>query len=181
LRKATISVVMSVRPFVRMEQLSSHCTDFHEISYSSIFRKTVKKTEVSLKSEKKTGTLREDQYTFLIISRSVLLRIRNVSDKSCRGNQNTHLIFSNFFSIVCRFWDNVEIYCSAGQATYDNMVMRIACWRTKATHTHTHTHTHTLRIYNSYCFSTTTVVSSTLRSVTFMRTLPVLLNNFMHL
>jgi len=30
----------------------------------------------------------DDEYTF-IISRSVLLRMRNVSDKSCRENQNT--------------------------------------------------------------------------------------------
>ena len=34
----------------------------------------------------------------LIISRSVLLRMRNVSDKSCRENQNTHFVFSNSFS-----------------------------------------------------------------------------------
>jgi len=33
-----------------------------------------------------TGTLREDLYAFLIISRSVLLRMRNVSDKTCREN-----------------------------------------------------------------------------------------------
>ena len=31
LRKATISFVMSVRPSVRLEQLGSHWTDFHEI------------------------------------------------------------------------------------------------------------------------------------------------------
>jgi hypothetical protein len=31
LRKATISLVMSVRPSGRMEQLGSHWTDFHEI------------------------------------------------------------------------------------------------------------------------------------------------------
>jgi hypothetical protein len=32
LRKAAISFVISVRPLsVRMEQLGSHCTDFHEI------------------------------------------------------------------------------------------------------------------------------------------------------
>jgi hypothetical protein len=43
------------------------------------------------------GTLHADRYTFLIISRSVLLRMRNVSDKSCRENQNTHFVFSNFF------------------------------------------------------------------------------------
>jgi transposase len=34
------------------------------------------------------GTLHEDQYIFFIISHSVLLRMRTVSDKSCRENQN---------------------------------------------------------------------------------------------
>ena len=43
------------------------------------------------------GTLREDQYTFMIVSGLVLLRMRNVSDKNCKENQNTHFIFSNFF------------------------------------------------------------------------------------
>ena len=33
----------------------------------------------------------------MIISRSFLFRMRNVSDKSCRENQNTHFVFSNFF------------------------------------------------------------------------------------
>jgi len=36
-----------------------------------------------------TGTVRGDQHTFLVISRSVLFKMRNVSDKSCRENQNT--------------------------------------------------------------------------------------------
>jgi hypothetical protein len=40
LRKATIRFVMSVRPSVRMGQLGSHWTDFHDISYLSVFRKT---------------------------------------------------------------------------------------------------------------------------------------------
>ena len=44
LRKATISFVMfvrpSVRPSLRMQQLGSHWTDFREILYLSIFRKT---------------------------------------------------------------------------------------------------------------------------------------------
>ena len=41
------------------------------------------------------GTLHEDQCTFFIMPRSVRGRMRNVSDKSCRENQNTHFIFSN--------------------------------------------------------------------------------------
>jgi len=36
------------------------------------------------------GTLHEDQNIYLIISRSFLLRMRNVSDKISRGVQNTH-------------------------------------------------------------------------------------------
>jgi hypothetical protein len=45
-----------------------------------------------------TGTLHEaDRYTFFI-SLSVLLRMRNVSDKSCTENQNTYFTYSNFFS-----------------------------------------------------------------------------------
>jgi hypothetical protein len=42
------------------------------------------------------GTLYEDQYTFLITSRSVLQRMKNISDKICRENRNTHFVFNNF-------------------------------------------------------------------------------------
>ena len=49
---------------VRMEQLGSHWTDFHEIWHSSIFRKSVQRIQVSL-----TGTLYEDVLTFVTISR----------------------------------------------------------------------------------------------------------------
>jgi len=40
----------------------------------------------------KYGTLHEDLCTCMIISCSVLLRKRNVSDKSYRENQNTHFM-----------------------------------------------------------------------------------------
>jgi hypothetical protein len=33
----------------------------------------------------------------MIISHSMLLKMRNVSDKHCRENQNTHLILDKFF------------------------------------------------------------------------------------
>jgi len=42
------------------------------------------------------GTLHEDQNTLLIISRSVLLTMRNMSDKSCTENQNTFYIQESF-------------------------------------------------------------------------------------
>jgi len=75
---------MSVCPSVRMEHTGSHETNFYEIWYFSIFRKSVEKIEFSLKSERKMGTLLEDQHIFLIISRSPLLRVRNISDRSSR-------------------------------------------------------------------------------------------------
>jgi hypothetical protein len=52
LRKATLSFVMSVRPPARMESVGPHWTVFHEIWYPSIFRNSVQKIKVSLKSGK---------------------------------------------------------------------------------------------------------------------------------
>jgi len=36
--------------------------------------------------------LHEDKYTFIVISHLVLPRMRNVSDKISRGNQNTFYV-----------------------------------------------------------------------------------------
>jgi hypothetical protein len=80
-----------------MKQLGSYRTNFHEILYFRNFRKSNEKIQVSLKSGRKKGTLHENQCIFFILSRPFLLRMRNVSDKSCRENQNTHSVFSNFF------------------------------------------------------------------------------------
>jgi hypothetical protein len=42
------------------------------------------------------GTFHEERCALVIISRSLLLRMRNVADISCRENQNTHFVFSKF-------------------------------------------------------------------------------------
>ena len=55
LQKATISFVMSVRLSVRVEQLFSHWTDFHEIRDLGIFRKAVEKIDLSVPSHKNIG------------------------------------------------------------------------------------------------------------------------------
>ena len=70
-----------------------------------------------------TGTLHKDRRTFLIISCSVLLRVRNVSDKSCRENQNTPFVFINFFFLENRAVHEItwKTFCRAGQATDDNL------------------------------------------------------------
>jgi hypothetical protein len=82
-------------------------------------------------------TLREDQRYFM--SRSFLLIIRNVSDKSCRENRNTclcSLFFSPEYCAVLR--DDVEIYGRIEQATGDDIIRRMgfACWITMTTDTH---------------------------------------------
>ena len=85
LRKATICFVMSicpsVCPSVRMEQLGSHWTDFHEIWYLGIFRKSVHKIQIQMKSDKNNGYFHEDLCIFMTIPRWILLRVINISDK----------------------------------------------------------------------------------------------------
>jgi hypothetical protein len=114
-----------------VEPLGSHWPDYHDIGYFSIFRKSVEKIQVSFKSDK------NNHYTFLIISRSVLLRMRNVSDKSCRENQNTHFMLNNVFrkSTVYEIkWKNIV---ERGWLWMTAWRMRIACWIPNATNTHT--------------------------------------------
>jgi hypothetical protein len=47
-----------------------------------------------------TGTLHKDICTFIIIFCKIVLRKRNISDKSCRENQN-----NKFFSKNCAIYE----------------------------------------------------------------------------
>ena len=55
---------------------------------------------------------------FMIISGWILLRMRNVSGKSCRENQDTHFVLNFFFRKPCRLWDNVEKYSASGKVKW---------------------------------------------------------------
>jgi hypothetical protein len=80
--------------------------------FTKIWRKSV---HVSRKSDEKvfifhenltsmTGTLHEDQCTFMIICRSVLLRMRNVSEVVKKIK--THMLSSiNIFRKLCNLWE----------------------------------------------------------------------------
>ena len=70
--------------------------------------------------------------------RSVLIRIRNVSDKNRRKNQNTHFMFNSFFfGKSCRFLDNnVENTVQPDRPQMTIWRMRIASWAPKTTNTH---------------------------------------------
>jgi hypothetical protein len=77
---------------------------------------------------------------FLIIVRAYILRMRNVSDKSCRENQNTHFVFSNFFLGNHAFCENMWKYIVEwGKPQTTIWCMRLAGCIPKATHTRTHT------------------------------------------
>jgi hypothetical protein len=49
------------------------------------------------------GTIHEDISIFMIVSHRILLRMRNVPDKSCRENQNTYFMFNNIFLKIVLF------------------------------------------------------------------------------
>jgi len=51
----------------------------------------------SLKFDKNIGHLLEEHYKFLIMSHSVLLRMRNISEKY-KENRNKYFIFNDIFS-----------------------------------------------------------------------------------
>jgi len=78
-----------------MEQLGSHWTDSREILCLIVFFfKSANNIQVSLKSESENGYLHEDQYIFVSLS---VLTTTDISDKSCRENQNKHFNFNYFF------------------------------------------------------------------------------------
>jgi len=83
-----------------------------------------------------TVSLPEDQYTSMIISRSVLLTTRNISDESYRENLNTRFMFNNIFF----FFKNRAAYDTMWKHNVEPGLpqktirrMRIPCWITKAT------------------------------------------------
>ena len=88
------------------------------------------------------GTSREDLSTFLITSRSFPRGMRNISDKCCRENQNTHFVFNYFFFANRAFFELVcKKIVQLGRLQMTTWRTPIACWVPKATNTHTHIHT----------------------------------------
>jgi len=80
MRKATISLGVSVRPSVCMEQLGCHRMDFHEIQYLSTLWKSVKKIQVSLKSDKNNGYFTWRTTFIFTTFWSIIILMRNISD-----------------------------------------------------------------------------------------------------
>jgi hypothetical protein len=118
-----------------MEQLGAHWTDFHEIWYLRIFENLSRKLKFHFNMTRITGILRED----------------HVSDRVI-GKNKTHFMFTNFFRKSYCSWDNVEEYCWAERAIDYNMG-HMQCMLD------TYCYKHKLRISNTYCFATATMVT----------------------
>jgi hypothetical protein len=130
--------LLDSRPSVRTEQLGSHWTDFHEIWYLRILRKSVKKIQVALKSDKNIGHFTWRPIHIFFISRS-FLTMRNVADKQSR-EKKLHYVFSTFFPENLTFYEiMLKNTVERGRPQITIWCMHIACWIPKATNTHTHT------------------------------------------
>jgi len=110
LRKATISFVMSLRLSPCLSDCLSAWNNsapteriFTKVYICTFFENLSRKIQVSLKRDKNTNTLNEDQHTFLTISHKFLLRMRSVSDKICRDNQNSHFVSVTLSSKIMPF------------------------------------------------------------------------------
>ena len=110
LRQANISFVtsvcLSVRPSVHPSVRVEHCsqwTDFHEIWYLSIFRKSAETTQVPLKSDNNNGYF---TWRSMNIYDNMSLN-SSLNEKCfwqiCRKYRNTYFMFSNFFPKVVSF------------------------------------------------------------------------------
>jgi hypothetical protein len=102
-----MSLVMSVRPSVRPSACNISAPtgrSFMESDVWVFFENLSRKFKFHSNRTRINGTLGEDQCTFMIISLSVLLKMRNVLNKSCRKNQNTH------FCSIFFFFENCGVY-----------------------------------------------------------------------
>jgi hypothetical protein len=141
LRRATISSIIcvcpSILPFVCMEQLGSHWTDFHEIWYLRIFHKSVEEIEVSLKSDKDNGYLTwRPVHNFDHFWPSSSYNAKCLTEVV--EQTETHISYFLLFSFsknraICEImWKNIV---QPGRPYITIWRMRIACWIPKATNT----------------------------------------------
>ena len=124
-----------------------------------ICRKCVREIQVkqNLTRITRRPVLPKDLCTFVILSRYILLIMRNILGKSYRENENTFYVQCLFFPKNVPF---TRKWCSQGGH------------RRQFNTAHAHFmlvnkgYRHTFRICNNYCFSTATVVMQTRQIVT---------------
>jgi hypothetical protein len=120
---------------VSMAQLFSHWTDFYKILF--VFFENLWKKFKSIKIwQQINSTLLENQYTFIIISRSIILRWKIFQEKFVQKIKTHTLCSFFFFCLSCRLWDMWKTLVEPNRPRMKICPIRIACWITMATNTH---------------------------------------------
>ena len=120
-------VILAVFPFVCPLGTNRIPLDVfsRNLLFQKIFGNLLRKIQVSLNSDNNSRYFTCRPIYILIISRSVRLRMRNVSDKSFRENQNTHFVFSDIFFENCAVYEIMwEKYFRAVQVSDDSVIRR---------------------------------------------------------
>jgi hypothetical protein len=120
-----------------MEQLGSHWTDFYEIWYLSIFRKSVLKIQVSLKSNRN-----KRYFTWKPIYIFGCISLVSSWHERCLGQEGVEKIAINilcsvtFFSRIVPFMRMWKNYVRPDRSQTTILLMRIARWILKSTIRH---------------------------------------------
>ena len=163
LRKAAVSFVMSVCP-----SLHSHGTIRFPLNGFAWYLKSEYFSKICLENTSLIKMWQE--WPGFSMKTNVHLRSyivqfleRKIFQTAVLEKIKTHILcsitFFIFFRKSCRLWDNVEKYCRAEQATDYNTAHAhsiLDIWGYK----------HKLRISNTYCFSTATMVARMRLNVT---------------
>jgi hypothetical protein len=154
LRKATICLVMTVRPSARYNSAPT-ARIFVKVEHSS---KTVEKIQVSLKSDKNNGNFKT--------TRLVLLYLAHFFSEWGKFQAKfveeikTHILCSvTRFLLKCRLWDNVEKVLQSGAGHR----WQYGAFALHAEYLRLQIHA---QVVNAYCTSIATMVARTRLSVT---------------
>ena len=152
---------MSVRPPILPRGTTPLPLDFllRKLTFE-YFSKMLEKKQVSLKPDKNIGyctwtTMHMYDNNRIIISRWILLRMRNVSDKCCRAKQNT-------FCVCVFFPENRVVTRKFGKVL---CIPKCHRWQYNTSRVHcvldTYGYRHTPKICNTYYNSAATMVRRT--------------------
>ena len=102
--------IISVCPSALMEKLDFHCRILKIFNIWLLQENLPWKLKFNLNLRRITGNFHEDQYKFMIIFRSFLLRMRNISDTICREYKKKISSSKYFFLKSFRLrdlWENM--------------------------------------------------------------------------
>jgi hypothetical protein len=176
LRKATVSFVTSVCPSAWNNSAPTRRV-LMKLDIWDFCENLSRKCKLRWNPTWITGTLHKERFTFMTIFLWIL-RIRNISNKSCRENQSIQFMLNNLFCENPSVYEIMSEVLMKGEGPHVTIRhIRVASWISKATsaqaharalctHSHARTsirtptraHMHT-EICNTYCFSTATMVS----------------------